>query len=226
MIGGNELLVIGVGALDLSAYEDRLAEGDENLVFGESNRDGIAREGQTADFIEGLTGDDGGEVVDIGVGNGNLCNGKAVRVRCGERHDTIFDGEEDTGEDNARLIARDCLANAAHGIGKLRGRKHDGCRGIDLWEIGEVRRIERGEREGRVKAGDMCLLVLGADLDRCVGEALDDICKQLARDDATAGLLDVCAGSVFDRDFEIGRLEDEFALIGCLEQDAREDGKR
>ena len=72
----------------------------------------------------------------------------------------------------------------------------------------------------------MRLLVLGADLDRCVGEALDDICKQLAGDDATAGLLDICTGGVLDRDFEIGRLEDEFALIGCLEQDAREDGKR
>lgn len=61
MIGGNELLVIGVGSLDFSAHEDRLAEGDEDLVFGEPTETESLERAQTADFVEGLAGNDGGK---------------------------------------------------------------------------------------------------------------------------------------------------------------------
>ena len=58
--------------------------------------------------------------------------------------DAVFDGEVDASENDARLVTRDGLSHASHGICEFGRREHDSGGRIDLRKVRKIGRIKRG----------------------------------------------------------------------------------
>ena len=219
---GQELAVVGIGALGLARDIGGVAEGEDDLVGGGADEDLLGERRHGEHVMEDGAGDDERELRRGGLGCGiGLAHRQAVGVGGYEPQGVVCRGEQNALQDGARILLGGDAVDLVDHRGEYLARQLAGARELDFGELRPVLGVERVEPEERGEAGDGDGALAALEDHSGIGKVLHDALEELARDHGLARFLDVGRDLMADRDGEVVGLELERS-VGSLDVDAGE----
>ena len=223
--GRDHPVVVGEGAVDQLAGQDRAAEAEADL--GRRQRDldrPLELLEQPVELGDRFARDDhvGHAVGAVGLGDGDP--GQPVAVGRGGAQLVVDDVEEDPHQIIARLLAGDGEARLLDDLAKRRGGKLEAGRKLALGDHREIVARQRRQVEARAAGDDLHLALGGGQFDlAALGELADDVEEGVGRNGGRAGLGDVGRHAFVDLQVEVGRHQPDRAVLARLDQHVGQD---
>ena len=222
---GDELLVVGVHALDAARHVGGVAGLEDDLGVGSPDHDGRLAVHDVQCVVKGvsrnveLKGAFEGRGLDL-----RIAHGQTEGIGRHQAHGVVLDLHVHATQDGAGLVGRGDAPHAADHLGQDIGRQfHGALDGIGR-KLGEVISIKRVQAERALLATNQHLALGQLKGDRGIGEGLGDIGEHLTGDNHLALFFDMRRDAMTDRDGVVRGLEFQDAVLG-LDEHARQDGK-
>ena len=222
---GDELLVVGVHALDATRHVGGVAGLEDDLGVGGPDHDGRLAGHDVQRVVKGvsrnveLKGALEGRGLDL-----RIAHGQAEGIGRYQAYGVVLDLHVHAAQDGASLVGRGDAPHAADHFGQDIGRQlHGTLDGIGR-KLGEVIGIERVQPKRALLATNQHLALGQLKGDRGIGKGLGDIGEHLTGNNHLALFFDMRRDAMTDRDGVVRGLEFQDAVLG-LNEHARQDGE-